>query len=125
MSINSVVLVGRVATEIDLRYTPEGKGVAKFNLAVDRGFGDKKKTSFLPIVVWEKKAEATANFSGKGKLIGIEGYIQARSYDGKDGQKRYVTEIIATEVQFLSPKDAEPSDFIAGEIEELEDSLPF
>ena len=103
--INSVVLIGRLVADPELRYIPStGKGVATFSMAVDRGFTGKdgqKQTDFFNIVVWGKIAENCANYLAKGRLAAIKGSIQNRSYDAQDGTKRYVTEIIADQVQFL------------------------
>ncbi|KZL90482.1 single-stranded DNA-binding protein [Clostridium magnum] len=102
--MNKVVLIGRLTKDPELKFTPgTGTAVATFTVAVDRKFSKdgQKEADFIPIVVWGKQAESTANYTGKGKLIGISGRIQTRSYDAKDGTKRYVTEIVAEEVQFL------------------------
>ena len=103
--MNKIVLIGRPTKDPELKFTPgTGTAVATFTLAVDRRFPGKdgqKEADFIPVVVWGKQAEATANYSAKGKLIGIAGRIQTRSYDAKDGTKRYVTEVVAEEVQFL------------------------
>lgn len=102
--MNKVVLIGRLTKDPELRFTPgSGKAVASFTLAVDRRFSSsgQKEADFIPIVVWGKQAEATANYMSKGKLMGVSGRIQTRSYEAKDGTRRYVTEVIADEVQFL------------------------
>ncbi|MDP4144115.1 MAG: single-stranded DNA-binding protein [Bacillota bacterium] len=102
--MNKVVLIGRLTKDPELKFTPgNGTAVASFTIAVDRRFSkdSQKEADFIPIVVWGKQAESTANYMSKGKLIGISGRIQTRSYDAKDGTKRYVTEVIAEEVQFL------------------------
>jgi len=102
--MNKVVLIGRLTKDPELKFTPgTGTAVATFTLAVDRRFSKdgQKEADFIPIVVWGKQAESTANHSAKGKLISIAGRIQTRSYDAKDGTKRYVTEVVADEVQFI------------------------
>ena len=103
--MNRTVLIGRLTKDPELKYTPgTGNAVATFTLAVDRQFKNKegqKEVDFIPIVVWGKPAENAANYLSKGKLIGVSGRIQTRSYDAKDGSKRYVTEVVADEVQFL------------------------
>jgi len=102
--MNRVVLIGRLTKDPELKFTPgTGTAVATFTLAVDRRFSKdgQKEADFIPIVVWGKQAESTANYMSKGKLIGISGRIQTRNYDAKDGTKRYVTEVVAEEVQFL------------------------
>lgn len=103
--MNKVVLIGRLTADPELKFTPgTGTAVATFYIAVDRRFkkeGAEKEADFIPIVVWGKQGENCANFTAKGKLIGISGRLQTRSYDAKDGTKRYVTEVIAEEVQFI------------------------
>jgi single-strand DNA-binding protein len=102
--MNKIVLIGRLTKDPELKFTPgTGTAVATFTLAVDRRFSkdNQKEADFIPIVVWGKQAESTANYMSKGKLIGISGRIQTRNYDAKDGTKRYVTEVVAEEVQFL------------------------
>jgi single-strand DNA-binding protein len=102
--LNKVVLIGRLTKDPQLSFTPgAGKAVATFTIAVDRRFSKdgQKEADFIPIVVWGKQAESTANYMSKGKLIGIAGRIQTRSYEAKDGTKKHVTEVIAEEVQFL------------------------
>lgn len=102
--MNRVVLIGRLTKDPELRFTPgNGTAVATFTLAVDRRFSKdgQKEADFIPIVVWGKQAESTANYMSKGKLIGISGRVQTRNYEAKDGTRRYVTEIVADEVQFL------------------------
>ena len=103
--MNIAILIGRLTKDPELRYIPStGKAVATFAIAVDRPFTTKdgqKQTDFFNIVVWGKIAENCANYLAKGRLAGIKGQIQNRSYDTQSGEKRYVTEIIADTVQFL------------------------
>jgi len=103
--MNIVILIGRLTRDPELRYIPStGKAVATFTLAIERAFTSKdgqKQADFMNIVVWGKIAENCANYLSKGKLAGVKGQIQNRSYDNQNGEKRYITEIIANEVQFL------------------------
>lgn len=103
--MNKVTLIGRLTKDPELKFTPgTGTAVANFTIAVDRRVPNKdgqREADFISVVVWGKIAENTANYMSKGKLIAISGRIQARSYDAKDGTKRYVTEVVAEEVQFL------------------------
>jgi len=103
--MNKVTLIGRLTKDPELKFTPgTGTAVANFTIAVDRRLPNKdgqREADFISVVVWGKIAENTANYMSKGKLIAISGRIQARSYDAKDGTKRYVTEVVAEEVQFL------------------------
>ncbi|MCY6485354.1 single-stranded DNA-binding protein [Clostridium aestuarii] len=102
--MNRVVLIGRLTKDPELRFTPgAGKAVTSLTLAVDRRFKSpgQPEADFIPIVVWGKQAETTANYMSKGRLMGVSGRIQTRSYEAKDGSRRYVTEVVADEVQFL------------------------
>lgn len=102
--MNKVILIGRLTKDPELKYTPgSGTAVTTVTLAVDRQKtkDGKKEADFIPVVIWGKSAEATAQYMSKGKLIGIAGRIQTRSYEAKEGGKRYVTEVVAEEVQFL------------------------
>lgn len=102
--MNKVTLIGRLTKDPELKYTPgAGTAVTTFTIAVDRRFNKEgqKEADFIPVVIWGKQAESTAQYVSKGKLIGLAGRIQTRSYNAKDGTKRYVTEVIAEEVQFL------------------------
>ena len=135
--MNAVVMIGRLVADPELRYTGSGKAVATMNIAVDRAFkghDGQKQTDFFAVVAWGKIAENCANYLSKGRLVGIRGSIQNRSYDAQDGSKRYVTEIIADEVQFLeraqsaAPEAAAfsaktPGD--AGYTELKDDDVPF
>ncbi len=110
--MNRVVLIGRLTKDPELRFTPgAGTAVTTLTLAVDR-YNSKtaqREADFIPVVIWGKQAEATANYMNKGKLMGISGRIQTRTYDAKDGTKRYVTEVVADEVQFLEWGNKEAS----------------
>ncbi|MCA0988784.1 MULTISPECIES: single-stranded DNA-binding protein [Bacillales] len=107
--LNRVVLVGRLTKDPELRYTPSGVAVANFTLAVNRPFtnqqGD-READFINIVVWRRQAENAANFLKKGSLAGVDGRVQTRSYDNSQGQRVFVTEVMAESVQFLEPKGA-------------------
>jgi single-strand DNA-binding protein len=105
--MNRVVLVGRLTKDPDLRYTPQGVPVATFSLACSRPFSNQageKETDFINCVVWRRPAENVANFLKKGSLAGVDGRIQTRNYEGQDGKRVYVTEVLAESVQFLEPK---------------------
>ncbi|SFD19375.1 single-stranded DNA-binding protein [Clostridium uliginosum] len=107
--MNKVVLIGRLTKDPELRFTPgNGTAVTTLTLAVDKynAKSGQKEADFVPVVVWGKQAESTANYMSKGSQMAISGRIQTRSYEAKDGTKRYVTEVVATEVQFLSKGNA-------------------
>ena len=126
--LNRVVIIGRLTRDPELRYTPNGVAVATFTLAVDRSFVKEglQKTDFINCKVWQKQAENVANYLSKGKLAAVDGRLQISSFDGQDGQRKWMTEVVAENVRFLSPKDAgSGEEFIAGEIEEDPEDLPF
>lgn len=104
--MNHVTLIGRLTKDPEVRYTQSGTPVGTFTLAVDRRVQkDKpKEADFIPCVAWSKTAEIVGNWCKKGKQVGIEGRIQVRSYDAKDGSKRYVTEVIVNELELLGGK---------------------
>ncbi|GAB7306739.1 single-stranded DNA-binding protein [Enterococcus gallinarum] len=105
--INNVTLVGRLTKDPDLRYTPNGTGVASFTLAVNRNFTNQtgeRGADFINCVIWRKPAETLANYARKGTLLGLTGRIQTRSYDNQQGQRVYVTEVVADNFQLLESK---------------------
>ncbi|WP_394897759.1 single-stranded DNA-binding protein [Clostridium butyricum] len=108
--MNKVVLIGRLTKDPELRFTPgSGAAVTTLTLAVDRYNlkTNQNEADFIPIVIWGKQAENTANYMSKGGQVAISGKIQTRSYDAKDGTKRYITEVVADQfggVQFLGNK---------------------
>ncbi|MFL2100069.1 single-stranded DNA-binding protein [Mycobacteroides abscessus] len=105
--INNVVLVGRLTKDIDLKYTASGTAVGTFNLAVNRNFksqSGEQEADFIQCVAWRKTAETAANYVKKGSLIGVTGRIQTRNYENDQGQRIYVTEVVADSIQFLESK---------------------
>lgn len=128
--LNRVVLIGRLTKDPELRYTPNGKAVCTFTLAVDRPFKNQqgqREVDFITIVVWGPQAEACANYLSKGQLAAVDGRLQIRSYDGQDGHKRYMTEIVAEDVRFLSPKrnGSESHSDMGQEMDFTDDDIPF
>ena len=101
--LNHVVLIGRIGQEVDLKTTPNGKEVVSFNLAVPRNY-NKEITDWISVVAWKGTATLIAKSFSKGDLICIEGNIQTRNYDDKDGKKVYITEVIAEKVHFVTGK---------------------
>lgn len=102
--MNRIILIGRTTAEPELKYLPNGgTAVTNFTLAVDRNYKREGQPTadFIPVVIFGKQAESTAQYVGKGKMVGVSGRLQVRSYDAKDGSKRYVSEVIADEVKFL------------------------
>lgn len=135
--LNRVVLIGRLTKSVELRYTPNGKATCSFTLAVDRQMKNaqgEKEVDFLNVNVpplRAKLAELCAEYLDKGKLAAVDGAVQVRSFDGKDGNKVYLTEIIAESVRFLSPKDGgqtqnqAPTKGSFGHEVSLDDNIPF
>ncbi|MEE4241921.1 MAG: single-stranded DNA-binding protein [Desulfopila sp.] len=110
MSVNKVILVGNLGKDPELRYTPSGTAVATFSLATTERYKDRdgqrqEKTEWHNIVAWRQLAEICGKFLHKGKQVYIEGKIQTRSYDDRDGNKRYITEIVVDQMQMLGSKD--------------------
>ena len=108
--INNVVLVGRMTRDAELKYTQSNIAVATFTLAVNRNFknenGD-READFINVVIWRQQAENLANWAKKGALIGITGVIQTRNYENQQGQRVYVTEVIANSFQLLESRNSQ------------------
>ena len=105
--INKSILIGRLTRDPEIKYSSNSTPVAAFTLAVDRSFKNangEKEVDFIPIVAWRKTAELCGQYLFKGSQAAIVGRIQTRSYDASDGTKRYITEVVADEVQFLNTK---------------------
>ena len=130
--INTVTLVGRLTKDPELRYTQTGKGVATFTLAVTRPFKNQNgdyEADFINCQTWGKAAENLANYMRKGSKVGVVGRIQTRNYENNQGQKVYVTEVVAEQVTFLESKNEQskqqqPQEPI-GEPVDIKDDLPF
>lgn len=110
--LNRSILIGRLTADPQLRYTPAGVAVTQFTLAVERQFKNngEKETDFINIITWKQLAEVCANYLRKGRLTAVEGRIQVRNYEGKDGKKVYVTEIVADNVRFLEHGESKPTE---------------
>ena len=107
--MNKVFLIGRLTRDPELRYTGNNTPVATFSLAVNRNFSNQqgeREADFINIVVWRKQAENVKNYLTQGSQVAIDGRIQTRSYDDNNGQKRYVTEVVADNVEFLGSKNS-------------------
>lgn len=111
MSLNKVMLIGRLGQDPELKYTPSGSAVCNFSIATSESWTDKagqkqEKTEWHRIVVWGKLAELCNQYLGKGRQAFVEGKLQTRSWEDKEGQKKYTTEVMANTVQFLDSKQA-------------------
>jgi len=138
-SVNKVILIGNLGADPELRYTPSGAAVANFNMATTEKWKDKdgqmqERTEWHRIILWSRQAEIAKEYLRKGSSVYIEGRIQNRSYDDKDGIKRYVTEIIGQRMQFLggratgAPSEgggSEPPPPPPNHIDGEDDDLPF
>lgn len=115
--MNKIILIGRLTKEPELKYTQSGTAVASFNLAVDRKFtnqnGD-READFINCVAWNKTAEFISEYFHKGKQMALEGRLQVRSYDGNDGQRHWVTEVVAEQVEFVGSKNDSNSNRSSG-----------
>ncbi|HCV3009976.1 TPA: single-stranded DNA-binding protein [Staphylococcus aureus] len=106
--LNRTVLVGRLTKDPELRSTPNGVNVGTFTLAVNRTFTNaqgEREADFINVVVFKKQAENVEKYLSKGSLAGVDGRLQTRNYENKDGQRVFVTEVVADSVQFLEPKN--------------------
>ena len=104
---NKITLIGRLTKDPELRTTPTGRNVCQFSVAVSRNFTNangEREADFINCVVWDKQAENLVKYQKKGNQIAVEGRIQTRNYDDKDGKKVYVTEILASNISFLDSK---------------------
>jgi single-strand DNA-binding protein len=124
--LNKVILIGRLTRDPDLRSTTSGVSCTTFTLAVDRNYTNQqgeREADFIPIVTWRNLAETCGKYLGKGRLVAVSGRIQVRTYEDNDGQRRYVTEVVADQVQFLErARDGQaqqPSGFTPVDDEEL------
>ena len=109
MTLNLVVLTGRLTADAELKTTPNGVSVCSFDIAVNSGYGDNKQTNFIKIVAWRGTAEFISKYFSKGSMIAIEGSIQTRKYQDKDGNNRTAFEVVANKAHFVEGKknDAE------------------
>ena len=106
--MNKIVILGRLTKDTDVKYVASGKAVATFTLAVDRPFlgqDGKREADFIPVVIWGKTAEMVGNSCAKGHRLLVEGRLQIRNFDAKDGTKHWVTEVIANSVEFIERKE--------------------
>ena len=107
--MNKAILIGRLTRDPELRYTSSNRAVCQFTVAIDRPFtsqGGQREADFINIVAWDKTGENVGKYMSKGRLIAVEGRIQTRNYDNNEGKKVYVTEVVASNVQFLESKNA-------------------
>ena len=126
--MNKVVIMGRMTKSPEVRYTPSQKVVASFTLAVDRPFttpDGKREADFIPVVVWGKAAELVGNSCAKGHRLLVEGRLQIRNFDAKDGTKHWVTEIISQNIEFIERKEQPKTMAEMGKEEPFDQAVPF
>ena len=127
--MNKVVLIGRLTRDPELRYTGSNTPVATFTLAVNRAFSNQqgeREADFINVVVWRKQAENVKNYLTQGSQAAVEGRIQTRSYDDQNGQKRYVTEVVADNVEFLGSKNSSTNtNSMNNSLKESKDPTPY
>ena len=135
--INNAVIMGRIATDLEKRMTANGTSVTSFTVAVDRRFskqGEEKQTDFLPVVCWRGTADFVCRYFKKGSMIAVQGSLQTRNYEDKNGSKRTAVEIIAENVSFCGSKNENSNNnvnvapavpTIDADFEEITDDLPF
>ena len=141
--MNKAILIGNLARDPETRTTASGVTVCQFTIAVNRRYVNQqgvREADFIPIVAWRQTAELCSRYLSKGRKVAVEGVIQVRSYDAQDGSKRYVTEVVADNVEFLSspqgdrqqrrddpPPPSEPSGYTPDQdaFTDVDDELPF
>ena len=105
--LNRVILMGRMVADPELKTTASGVSVTSFRIAVDRSYvksGEERKADFIDIVCWRQQAEFVCRYFGKGSLIAVEGQLQTRTYQAKDGTNRYVVEVVADNISFTGER---------------------
>jgi single-strand DNA-binding protein len=112
MSLNKAMIIGNLGRDPEMRYTPNGQAVTQFTVAVNRNYKDsngewKEETEWFRVVAWGPLAERTAENLRKGRKVYVEGRLQTRTWDDKDGQKHYTTELVANDVKALDPRPRE------------------
>lgn len=132
--MNKVILIGNLTKEPEMRYTQNGTAVCTFTVAVSRRYASKdgnRETDFFPVVAWNKLGEICGAYLSKGHKAAVVGELQTRSYEAKDGTKRYITEIMAEQVDFLTPRNdrqqnaAQATPEVDGFTEICDENLPF
>jgi len=121
--MNKTILLGRLVRDPEVRYVKTGKAVAQITLAVDKFVNGEKQADFIPVVLWEKQAELVGNGVAKGDRLLVEGSISTRSYEAKDGSKRFVSEVVAQRMEFIEKKSANASTGQSGSERGMSDSF--
>jgi single-strand DNA-binding protein len=131
VSINKVLLSGRLTRDPELRYTPSGVAVMTFSLALNRRYKDqsgewKDEVSFVNVVAWQRQAELASEYLKKGSAVFVEGRLQSRSWETSEGQKRSILEVRAERLQFLDKQKREEEELAEGKVEDTSsEEVPF
>lgn len=124
--MNSIILIGRLTKDPELRYTQAGKAVCSFTLAVDRPYsGENKEADFINIVVWNKVGENCAQYLSKGRKVAVQGRLQIRNYEDDKGYKKYITEVVANSVEFLEFGNKQQNEDFGIDVDFDESDVPF
>lgn len=130
--MNNVVLIGNLTKDPEVRTTSSGINVCNFTVAVSRNFRNangEMDTDFIPVIVWRGQADNCGKYLKKGSKVAVNGSIQTRTYEATDGTKRYITEVVANNVEFLTSKSQASNGYSADDIQDLEpvedEQLPF
>ena len=120
--LNRIVIIGRLTRDPEMRQTPSGTAVCTFTLAVDRSFksaNGERETDFISVVAWRQLGETCGRYLSKGKLAAVDGRLQLRRYEDKDGNNRLAAEVVADNVRFLSPKSDDSEVDLAPPLDEI------
>jgi single-strand DNA-binding protein len=125
--MNAVNLIGNIVRDVEVKTTPSGVTVARLTLAINSGYGDKKKTDYINCVAFNKTAELLGQYTGKGSKIGVEGRISTGSYENKEGKKVYTFDVAIDRLHFLDSKKDKQEEDVWQPVEEdpFENSIPF
>ena len=122
--MNKVIILGRLTADPEIRYTQAGKAVASLTIAVNRGFGS-EVADFINCVAWEKLAEIIGNNLSKGSQVLVEGRMQNRSYENNQGEKRFITEVVLNNIEFVGSKKKNETNTDSFGVEIPEEQIPF
>ena len=124
--MNQVSITGRLGQDPELRYTNSGKAVTNLNVANTTGFGENRQTHWFTVVAWNGQAEAVCNYLKKGAQVGVEGFLQTRKWEDKEGNSRISIEIIANRIDFLNSQPSAAAPFSEHpDISDTADDVPF
>lgn len=124
-TINKVHLIGRLTRDPELRYTKNNTPVANYTIAINNGYGEKEKTDYINISTWGKSGEFVSKYFKKGQAIAITGRLNNNNYEDKDGNKRYTTEVITEDIEFVGNKKEETKQVFTPNFDVDDDILPF